>query len=686
MNRQDLANDFLKEFKENGKHTELPAFLEGYRVLSCLYERAEKSCYMVADWQTDEKYLLKIRKCEDGRNVLEVEHQKIQELAEAFPEDYEPSRYWKENELEYLLKFYIQGMDLETYQERNGVLDAAEILRIGIEICQAAAKLHALEPPVVHRDIKPKNLIIDYRGNVHLIDFETARDYKENHTKDTVFFGTEGNAAPEQYGYSQSDVRTDVYGIGKVLEYLYDENAGRRIKDSGAYRRIQKMIQKATAFDPAHRYQSVSGLQSALEKVMNRVGERRQAGRLCLIGAVEAVAAVALLCTSFAMKAEWQKQAANPAEAGNVDMQEVSVQAKTDEMAAPEGTGEESAAQKEAGEEPVVSESDEENPTFDGGLEQVLPVLLGKEEITEEDYGRITKIVVMGNQIYGQDTDLQDMEMVICHRLTGDHTIKGKIADLSELSKMKNLKEVVLCDQNITDISPLAGLPIETLYLAGNEIEDFSVVETLTQLEALCIADNPVAVLPDLSKCRSLAVAALGWNIYENLDFLENSTVGTLYIERFHVNNDDFSVLEKLPGLTHVYSESNQHSFYEELPKLTGLEGLSLWDYVGPDLSIVKPLTRLESLLVGSGTVESIAGIEGLVHLDTLCIDNTVVMDISPIKDLDKMTFFKINDLAIEDYTPLFECGSLRVVSANEEQKAEIERINPNPFFQIIED
>ncbi|MCM1180912.1 MAG: protein kinase [Clostridium sp.] len=696
MNRQDLANDFLKEFKENGKKTELPAFLEDYHILSCLYERTEKSCYMVADWQTDEKYLLKIRKCEDGRNVLEVEHQKIQELATAFPQDYQPSRYWKENGTEYLLKFYIQGMDLESYQERNGVLDAAEILRIGIEICQAVTKLHALEPPVVHRDIKPKNLIIDYRGNVHLIDFETARDYKENHTKDTVFFGTEGNAAPEQYGYSQSDVRTDVYGIGKVLEYLYDENADSQVKDRGAYRRIRKIIQKAAAFDPARRYQSVSKLQSALERVRNRVGERRFAGRLCLIGAVEVAAAAVLLSTAFTMKMEFRKYSENPFREGKVDNKEALVPEKTNEELTAKEETEEPAAQGETGEELAVSEkidgelmvleSDEGNPTFDGGLERVLPVLLGKEEITEEDYDRITRIVVMGNQIYGADTDVQEMEMVICHRLTGEHTIEGKIADLTELSRMKNLKEVVLCDQRITDIRPLQGLPIETLYLAGNEIKDFSVVETLTQLKALCIADNPVSVLPDLSKCKSLALVALGGNIYENLDFLESSTVATLYMENIYVNNDDFSVFDSLPSLAQIYSAGNQYSFYDELPKLNGLKGLALWDYMEPDLAIIKSLPRLEFLVVSSNMLESIAGIEAAVYLDTVCIDFTEVKDISPIKALGKLTYFKINDLAIEDYAPLFECDSLRTVSANVKQKEQIERINPNPAFRIIED
>lgn len=187
MSRNDMVKDFLNQFDEVRRQIELPKFLEGYHVLSCVYDGLEKSCYMVTDREVDEKYLLKIRKCKNDRNVLGVEHQRICELAQAFPEEYKQSQYWKEGETEYLLKYYIQGMDLEKYQEQNRVLSTREVLRIVIEICKATARLHALTPPVLHRDIKPQNLIIDCSGKVHLIDFETTRTYKENKAKDTVF-------------------------------------------------------------------------------------------------------------------------------------------------------------------------------------------------------------------------------------------------------------------------------------------------------------------------------------------------------------------------------------------------------------------------------------------------------------------------------------------------------------------
>lgn len=678
MSRDDVVKDFLQQFNEVSCRMELPKFLKSYHVLSCVYDRTEKSCYLMEDKETDEKYLLKIRSCKDGKDVLESEHQRICELAQAFPEEYKSSLYWKENETEYLLKSYIPGMDLEKYQEMNRVLRVQEILRIVIGICEETTKLHAFTPPVLHRDIKPKNLIIDYRGKVHLIDFETSRNYKENKGKDTVFFGTEGNAAPEQYGYCQTDVRTDVYGIGRILEFLYDENAGCHTEERIIYRKIQRIIQKAIAFDPAHRYQSVSELQCALEKVLYKVDGKYLAKKLRIIGVAEAIAAIILIFAVYFMTNEFHKQ---PKDAS---LEKDTAQVMSEQSKA-ESQGEKSVTDNLDG-KPIESGTDETHRSFDGGMKEMIKTVLGKEEITEEDYAQITRLVVVGNQIYGMDADLESLEDERRHREFESYCIKGRIDDLSDLAKMKNLKELFLCDQNITDISPLAGLPIESLYLAGNQIEDFSVVETLEQLKALSIADNPVSVLPDISRCRYLETVALDENTYESLEFLENATVGTLYLCNVYVNNDDFSVLGRIPNLNFLYSLGNQYSFYEELPNLSQLKGLALWEYIGKDLSVIKSLPQVEFLVVAGDMVKSMKGIENAANIHTLCIDGTKITDISLVKKLHRLTYFKINGLTIEDFSPLFECDSLRTVSATTSQNEQIDSIDSKHIFQIVEE
>lgn len=137
------------------------------------------------------------------------------------------------------------------------------------DVCDAVIELHAsLEVPIIHRDLKPSNIIINERG-VFLIDFGIARAYKSDAQGDTVRFGTRGYAPPEQFGYGQTDVRSDVYALGMVLYYcLTEQNAdASERKECFADRRIPEQFRdvlvKATEFDPDARYASVAQLKKA---------------------------------------------------------------------------------------------------------------------------------------------------------------------------------------------------------------------------------------------------------------------------------------------------------------------------------------------------------------------------------------------------------------------------------------
>lgn len=684
MEKQHIVEDFLQQYDIGDKQIEFSGFLKEYHILSCIYDKTEKSCYLVTDQKSDEKYLLKINRNQNGCGILKAEHQKLCQLSEAFPKEYRSSVYQEENGTEYLLKHYIPGMDLEDYQERNRPLSVQEVLRLAIQICEIVEKLHTLTPPILHRDIKPKNLIIDYKGSPHLIDFETARNYCENKSRDTVLLGTEGNAAPEQYGYSQTDVRTDIFGIGKVLEFLCVENDICKIKNARTRKQIKNITATATAFDPAHRYQSVFMLKCALKKVLRRVDEGYLLKKIHIIGTVEAVTAVLLLFAAFwEAGIFYQKPSSAELKTGKTPNILKSSETKTSfpiAEASPEKSdkADEESSEKES--EPL-RQSDGQPLFHTGNMGDVVKTITGKNKIGQKDYEQITKIAVIGNQIYEAETGLEDM--VDCMGFE-ENLINGGITDISLLSKMPNLKEIFLCDQKITDISPLEGLPIEKLYLSGNQISDFSVIETLEQLNVLFIVDNPVSILPDLSKLKQFVKLDLSGNIYENLDFLKDSTVGSLDIRHIYVKSDDFSVLRSMANLSDLRTAENQQTFYTELPKLKQLTELGLWGYRGNDLSIIKSLPKLERLYASGRVLESLSGIEDASNLRQLHIDGTVITDISKIEELKLITYFKIYGNDINDYTPLFRCNSLQFVNADEKQKREIERINPEHNFQII--
>lgn len=125
---------------------------------------------------------------------------------------------------------------------------------IAIQICKAIESIH--EMGLIHRDIKPSNIMLDSNGNVKIVDFSASRAYKQGIDKDTVYLGTPGFAAPEQYGFDQTDPRTDIFALGQTMRLIFDKNAERFP--------VKQIIKRCTEFDPEHRYNSCKQIITAL--------------------------------------------------------------------------------------------------------------------------------------------------------------------------------------------------------------------------------------------------------------------------------------------------------------------------------------------------------------------------------------------------------------------------------------
>lgn len=173
----------------------------------------------------------------------------------------------------YLIEEYIQGITLETYIEQFGCLDLDAAGRVIEYLCRTLEKLHSHIPPIVHRDIKPTNVMLqgDFKKgqgivSVYLIDFNTARVFDAERNRDTELIGTRGFAAPEQYGFLQSDARTDIYGLGVLLNYML---CGKLIRDGiyEDYPEVSQIIRKATQIDPEKRYQAAEKMLQALHQI-----------------------------------------------------------------------------------------------------------------------------------------------------------------------------------------------------------------------------------------------------------------------------------------------------------------------------------------------------------------------------------------------------------------------------------
>ena len=142
----------------------------------------------------------------------------------------------------YVIEEKIDGMTLEEWLD--GGRSNREKLTVVDQLCSALAFLHDADPPIIHRDVKPSNIMITTTGAVKLIDYDASKYFKPGESRDTVLIGTKGAAAPEQYGFAQSDQRTDIYALGLIVKELFP----------GRYKNI---IRKATDMNPEYRFRSI---------------------------------------------------------------------------------------------------------------------------------------------------------------------------------------------------------------------------------------------------------------------------------------------------------------------------------------------------------------------------------------------------------------------------------------------
>lgn len=165
----------------------------------------------------------------------------------------------------YVIEEYIEGKDLRKLLKEG--IDYDKAVELTEQLMEAVNCLHKLDPPLLHRDIKPENIIVSPDGKLRLIDFDAAREYDDDEKEhDTVMLGTRGYAAPEQFGFNQTDVRSDIYSVGIVCNQIFeniDVSANKKAK-------ILKCFSKATMFDPNERYHNMEEMLQAFKKARSK--------------------------------------------------------------------------------------------------------------------------------------------------------------------------------------------------------------------------------------------------------------------------------------------------------------------------------------------------------------------------------------------------------------------------------
>lgn len=215
---------------------------EFYKILN----QREHNQYLVLNEVTNVVCILK---------VLTVFDEFVYKYLEENKNKFTPTIYdlQRDDDKLYVFEEFIQGDTLADYLLKNDISDGQK-LNILLQICEALTFLHGAPRPIIHRDLKPTNIMITSGEQIKLIDYDASRSYKVGKEEDTVFVGTQKYAAPEQYGFAQSDARTDVFAMGKIIKELFPND-----------KNMLKISDKACQIDANLRYQSAKELSRALK-------------------------------------------------------------------------------------------------------------------------------------------------------------------------------------------------------------------------------------------------------------------------------------------------------------------------------------------------------------------------------------------------------------------------------------
>ena len=529
-----ILNDFLSGF-DDGDYPE--AFLQKYELVECLASnpmgetfliRDRFKAHFVAKCYTDPSLLSRTTE-----NILlkNLHHDGLPAFVEEF----------RNESMLCVVRQYMTGTPLSRLEKP---LSEKQIISIGVQLCDILCYLHAQTMPVIHRDIKPQNIILSDSGKVTLIDFGISRLYDKNARTDTAFFGTQEFAPPEQYGFTQTDCRADIFSLGVVLAWLLTGKT--RVNELHINnKRMARVVKKCTAFAPKDRYPDAKRVKRALIKAGGYVQKKAA----CVCCAV--LALLAALTTGFAIG---RFTDVRPALFYNNAYAHFS--------------------------EPLV--------------ETAVRLQLGKSAdvpILAEELDAVTELYIYADQTAKTWED--------CNTLRGqvDSGVitagNGSVSALDDIVKLKNLRRLSLGNQGFTDISVLAALNgLELLEFFNCPIQDISAVGKMTALRHF-VMDNCDGVT-DVSPLANLRLNELVLSNCNADDFSFLAELGDFkYLHMPNVDPELF--LAHLEGKTvkQLKLGYTALSSVSDLAGINGIEELLLYQMQLPSLAGIE---RLDSL------------------------------------------------------------------------------------------
>ena len=569
---KSIARAFLLEYDLAGEADYPEEFLQKYEPLECLSSNRMGETLLVKD-HDNTPYIVKcytdaslISKTSEGELLKNLHHGGLPSFVEEI----------RGESVVCVVRQYVRGIPLSKLGSR---LSQEQSVSVAIQLCGVLTYLHTQSPPVIHRDIKPQNIIISEDGQATLIDFGISRVYDKNAHTDTVCFGTQEFSPPEQYGFAQTDCRADIFSLGVLLGWmLTGKTSGFNIEN----RRLRHIVRKCTAFAPKDRYASVTAVKRALRNADGHVQKR------ALYAGLTAVLALGALFGGFALGRHTDFQ---PAAVFGFSRSAVS--------------------------DPVL----EQAARLQLGIADGEPLL--REELTQ-----VRGLYIFGDQFAA---DWDGMNTLRNEIYAGTVVPGGQtVGSLDDLKNMPNLTELCLGGADVYDLSALTELPdIRVLELFDCAAEDYSAISGLTKLEHLSLQDCAnLRELPELENCTSLrelvitgntniedysALARLGALEYLHLQgvdpdlflpYLEGKTVRQLKVGWYPAETlADFAGVDGLEELVADHTDFRSLEGGEQLESLEWLTLLS--DDEEEDLSPLLQIPNLRQLTLSTNLKES---------------------------------------------------------------------------------
>lgn len=230
-----------------------------YEELKSIHKSRKSEIFLVQSTLDEKFYIKRVLKeytIEVYENLTHIESNNMARIYEAF--EYEDKLI--------IIEEFISGHTLQEILKKEEMISEDIVVKYMIELCNALKKIHNLNPCIIHRDIKPANIMISNDGVLKLIDFDIARLYKYGENMDTTLLGTKGYASPEQFGFDQTDCRSDIYAIGIMMNVL---TTGKHTKEIENHGKLKDIIKKCTKISADERYQSVEDLEEDLKELIN---------------------------------------------------------------------------------------------------------------------------------------------------------------------------------------------------------------------------------------------------------------------------------------------------------------------------------------------------------------------------------------------------------------------------------